>query len=152
MIKMPRNIWSDGTVEVVGTVTKEPEIKKIGEKETLIVNFNLALSRWKEEKQSFCSCSAFGKLASAILEIKKGDIVHVIGKNEKRSYTDRNGVNQTKNNIACDFISIMGKQGHFTNNILLNNENVNASNITNNQSSTEEEIFSVIGDSSDLPF
>lgn len=149
---MPQNIWSDGTIEVVGTVTKEPEAKLVGEKETLIVNFNLAISRWKEENQSYCSCSAFGKVANAILDMKKGDIVHAIGKYEKRSYTDRNGLDQVKKNLACDFVSILKKNEKnygYNNNRNKMEEKVNLETSINN---TNEEIISVLDDSADLPF
>ena len=150
---MPQNIWSDGTIEVVGTVTKEPEAKIVGEKETLIVNFNLAISRWKEETQSYCYCSAFGKVANAILDMKKGDIIHAIGKYEKRSYTDRNGVDQVKKNLACDFISILKKN---ENNYGYNNNNYNKLeekvNYETSTTDTSEEIISVLDDSTDPLF
>lgn len=149
---MPQNIWSDGTIEVVGTVTKEPEAKLVGEKETLIVNFNIAISRWKEENQSYCYCSAFGKVANAILDMKKGDIVHAIGKYKKRSYTDRNGADQVKKNLVCDFVSILKKNEKnygYNNNQNKMEEKVNLETSINN---TNEEIISVLDDSADLLF
>lgn len=150
---MPQNIWSDGTVEVIGTVTKEPEIKKLGEKQTLIVNFNLAISRWKEENPSYCSCSAFGKIANFAIDIKKGDIVHAIGKCETRSYTDKNGVDQIKKSISCDFISIMGKNQKLSKNRFSGENNNYKNNTDNNIPKNEsEEIISILGDSNDLPF
>lgn len=150
---MPQNIWSDGTVEVIGTVTKEPEIKKVGEKQTLIVNFHLAISRWKEENKSYCSCSVFGKMANFAIDIKKGDIIHAIGKYEPRKYTDKNGIEQTQKNLSCDFISIMGNNTKIhKNNFIEENNNLKNNNENTISKNESEEIISILGDSNDLPF
>lgn len=84
------------SVILIGRLTKDPQIKYIGEKNTMVANFRLAVDRnLKEEnikqKTDFINIEAWRTLADICNNFKKGDLVSIKGKLRIDEYLDKEG-------------------------------------------------------------
>ena len=94
----------NGDTIASGTATKDAEYKKVGEKNTPLASFALAVNR-NNTDGVYVNCKAFGdRLAAIAKEIKKGDKVFVTGFLESREYNGKTYVDTN-----CDFVSIAGE-------------------------------------------
>ena len=71
-----------------GTSTKDAEFKYIGENNTPLADFSIAVNS-HGEAGVFVNCKAFGKLADYAALIRKGDAVCVVGIVESREYNEK---------------------------------------------------------------
>ena len=85
------------SVNVVGRITKNPEIKFIGTENTPVCNFGVAVNRPYKNKETneyeadFFNCAAFGKTAEFLGSyVKKGNLIGVTGHLTTRQY-DKEG-------------------------------------------------------------
>lgn len=84
-------------VELLGRLTKDPEIRYSEKTNTKVVNFTLAVNRrfvkeGEERQTDFINNVAFGKTADFIEKyIKKGMQIAIAGRIQTRSYEDNNG-------------------------------------------------------------
>jgi len=96
----------NGDTIASGTATKDAEYKTVGEHNTPVVSFSLAVNA-RGTDGAYANCKAFGdRLAEVARIIKKGDKVFVSGHIESREY---NGKTYTDTN--CDFVSVIGESG-----------------------------------------
>ena len=80
-----------------------------------VASFSLATSeRWTDnegndrEETTWHNCVAFGNLASIVDKlIGKGSLVYVQGRDQKRSYTDRDGIERSAHQIVIETVSVM---------------------------------------------
>ena len=80
---------------VIGNATKDAEMKLVGEKQTPVTSFGLAVGKRQDTTTIFANCKAWRHLATYASGIRKGDTVIVSGKIETREwngkeYTDLN--------------------------------------------------------------
>ena len=81
------------SINLVGRITKDPEVKFIGSENTPCVNFGIAVNRPYKDKVSgeyeadFFNCSAFGNTAEFMGSyVKKGNLIGVTGSLTTRTY------------------------------------------------------------------
>ena len=80
----------------IGRLTKDPEIRHSGEKNTCIAHFSLAVDRrYKKEGQTtadFFDFTAFGKLGEFVEKyLKKGSKIAVTSECRNNNYTNKDG-------------------------------------------------------------
>lgn len=85
-------------VELIGRLTKEPELKSFGKGKNAVdlCRFTLAvrdgLDAEGNERTQFISCAAWGKVTEILDKyVKKGDMLAVDGKIVNNNYEDKNG-------------------------------------------------------------
>lgn len=88
-------------VFIVGAAGKDAEFKHVGDKNTALTTFNLAVGKDAEDKTKWAECNAWTKLSSYAVGIKKGDIVLAIG-TIKSNASESNG--KTYNTLNCEFV------------------------------------------------
>jgi single-stranded DNA-binding protein len=91
---------------VAGTVTKDAEYKTIGDANTPVASFSVAVNA-RGESGVFANCKAFGNpLANYARHIKKGDAVFAVGVLESREYNGK-----TYTDLSCQWLNYIGKTG-----------------------------------------
>lgn len=139
---MPKNVWTDGTVEIVGYASQDAEEHFYGVENKRRVDFSLVIGKDQAENSIWANCSAFGYRGSVAMDIRKGDTVLVIGKENVREYNGK--VYKT---INPQYLSIMKKRTSKTTVI----NNVTMPNAVNANPEMDE--FTPITDNEgDLPF
>ena len=109
------------SVSLLGRITKELELKKVGE-DNCVVNFNLAINRVTKKdadhpEADFIPIVAWGKTAENITKFfSKGDRIGVSGRLQSRVYEDKDsGKNRTVIEMVADeFEFIEKKDGQTT--------------------------------------
>jgi len=93
----------------IGNVTKQPEIRSLGQSGDRVANLTLAVNEsWKDknsgerrEAVEWVSVSVFGPLVGVIEQyVNKGDALYIAGKMQTRKYTDKNGVEKYSTEIV----------------------------------------------------
>lgn len=89
-------------VELIGRLTRDPEIKGEGDKK--VARYSLAIDRFgKENTADFPNCVAFGKRADfAEKWLKKGVKIAVVGRIQTGSYTNKDGVKVYTTDIVVE--------------------------------------------------
>ena len=84
-------------VELLGRLTKDPEVRYTSGMQTMVSSFNLAVNRrfvkeGEERQTDFISVAAFGKTAEFIQKyFKKGIQIALVGRLQTRNWDDQNG-------------------------------------------------------------
>ncbi len=83
-------------VELLGRLTKEPEVRYTQTNNTMVVNFTLAVNRRfakeGEQQADFINCVAWSKTAEFVNKyFNKGQQVAVVGRVQTRNWEDDNG-------------------------------------------------------------
>lgn len=89
---------------VTGTATKDAEYKEVGDKETPLASFSLAIGKRQDSTTIFANCKAWRKLGKYAATIKKGDAVMAVGTIETHEY---NGQNYTT--LICEWLNRAGE-------------------------------------------
>jgi len=101
------------TVEVVGNITREPELR-FTPSGAAVANFGLAVNRrWKnqqtqewEEQVSFFDVTAWREMAENLVEsLPKGTRVVVLGRLDQRSWETEDGDKRSKIEIVADEVA-----------------------------------------------
>ena len=98
----------------LGYVGKNPELRYTATG-AAVASFSVATSeRWTDnegndrEETTWHNCVAFGNLASIVDKlIGKGSLVYVQGRDQKRTYTDRDGIERSAHQIVIETVSVM---------------------------------------------
>ena len=78
-------------VNLIGRITREPEIKEYGKDNDIMCHFTLAVQRDKDNA-NFIPCSAFDKVAENMEKyVQKGDLLGVEGRLRDYSYENKDG-------------------------------------------------------------
>ena len=94
-------------VQLIGRITKDVELRKVGE-DNSVVNFTLAVNRpYKSEDGSrvadFIQCSVFGKPADFMAKyVKKGQLLAITGSIQTRNYEDSTGATRYVTEVRVD--------------------------------------------------
>ena len=89
------------TINTIGRVTRDLELKTGANSGTVYVNFGLAVNKGfgKEQKTIFFECTAFGSVAERIVKakVKKGSFISIVGEFDTEEYdrNDGNGMGYT---------------------------------------------------------
>lgn len=75
-----------GAVCVAGTCTKDAELKYVGEKQTPMCTFSLAVGKRQDTTTIFANCKAWRSLAINASQVHKGDAVFAVGSIEEHEY------------------------------------------------------------------
>ena len=84
-------------VELLGRLTKDPEVRYTSGMQAMVSSFNLAVNRrfvkeGEERQTDFISVAAFGKTAEFIQKyFKKGIQIALVGRLQTRNWEDQNG-------------------------------------------------------------
>lgn len=97
------------SVNLVGRLTKDPEIKYIGSKQTAVCNFTLAIDRPvgkdKDKVTDFIPCTALGRAAENMEKYTcKGKLLAVEGRLQSGSYVNKNGDKVYTLDVFCNRI------------------------------------------------
>lgn len=90
--------------QLIGRLTKDPEIKYINNDQMAVATFTLAVDRHNEKKETdFIRCKAFGKTAENLEKFTgKGCRLGVTGRIQTGSYTDKEGLKVFTTDIIVD--------------------------------------------------
>lgn len=97
-------------VNLIGRVGKEPEIKTF-DSGSRVANFSLATSeKYKgEEKTQWHNITVMGKTVDVVEKyVKKGDLLHLTGKIEYRSWDDKDGNKKYITEILVFGVTMLG--------------------------------------------
>ena len=89
---------------VAGTCTKDAELKYVGEKQTPMCTFSLAVGKRQDTTTIFANCKAWRSLAVQASQVHKGDSVFAVGKIEENEYQGK-----TYKNLVMDYFGIQPK-------------------------------------------
>ena len=99
-------------VELVGRLTRDPEIRQAGE--TQVCNFTIAVNRRKKEQDhdaDFPRCVAFGKTAENIGKyFRKGSQIGVVGHLQTGSYDHRDGYKVYTTDVIVEEFDFIDKK------------------------------------------
>ena len=93
-----------GAVCVAGTCTKDAELKYVGEKQTPMCTFSLAVGKRQDTTTIFANCKAWRSLAVQASQVHKGDSVFAVGAIEENEYQGK-----TYKNLVMDYFGIQPK-------------------------------------------
>ena len=138
-------------IQLVGRLTRDPELNYTPGNGLAIVKFTLAVNRPrfnkdKPQEADFINCVMFGKRAETIANyVQKGHRFGVIGRLQINKYTDKDGNNRWSSDVIISDFEFMQDKG--------SNNNSNSSNSSQNvQQNNTEDYTEVIGDEDDIPF
>lgn len=105
----------------LGRLTKDIETKIVGDKETTITNFTLAVNRkFKKDGQptaDFLNFVAMGKPAEILAKFcEKGSQIAVTSRVQNRSWEDKEGVKRYVTEFVVEEFDFAGGGGKSTNN------------------------------------
>lgn len=133
-------------IQLVGRLTRDPELNYTPGSGLAIVKFTLAVNRPrfskdKPQEADFINCVCFGKRAEAIANyVQKGHRFGVIGRLQINKYVDKDGNNRWSSDVVVsDFEFMQDKTGN-------GNSNNSSQNIQQNDEYAE------VYDEGDIPF
>lgn len=91
---------SNGNLLVTGTVTRDAELKYVGQKQTPVCTFSLAAGKRKDTTTIFVNCQARRALSRYASLICKGDSVCAVGRVEEWEYNGK-----TYKSLACEWLN-----------------------------------------------
>ncbi|AUM96347.1 MULTISPECIES: single-stranded DNA-binding protein [Clostridium] len=132
-------------IQLVGRLTKDPELTFAPGTGTAVTKFTLAVNRpqfdkSKQQEADFIPCVCFGKRAEAIANyVQKGHRFGLSGRLQINKYVDKEGNNRWSTDIVVEDFEFLQDKGS-------RNENQSSESSTN----YEEELTPV--DDGDIPF
>lgn len=98
-------------VVLMGRITKDPELKKIGE--TSILNFDIAVDNLRKESDgtrgtSFFPIVCFNNIAENVSKhLSKGSKIAVVGSIEQRNFLKKDGSQGTKYEVIANSVEFL---------------------------------------------
>lgn len=137
-IKIKRRLKRVNSVQLVGRLTKDPEVRYTDGGHS-IARFNLAVDRrYKRENEAnadFISCIAFSKTAQFIEKyFKKGQRIGLNGRIQTGSYTNKDGQTVYTTDVAIEsveFVESKSNSNGYTGETRPNPENADADGFMN---------------------
>lgn len=110
--------FSLNRAQVIGNVTRDPEVKTIGSGQ-MVASFSVATnSSWtdkmgaKQEKSEFHNIVAWGKLAEICQAyVKKGRKIYVEGRMQTRDWEGEDGVKRYRSEIVAENLILLDRSG-----------------------------------------
>jgi single-strand DNA-binding protein len=137
------------SIQLVGRLTRDPDLTYTKGNGLAVVKFTLAVNRPrfnkdKPQEADFINCVCFGKRAEAIANyVQKGHRLGVIGRLQINKYTDKEGNNRWSSDVVVSDFEFMQDKGN-------NNSSYNNSSQTPQQSSDTD--YVEVEDEGDIPF
>jgi single-strand DNA-binding protein len=133
-------------IDLVGRLTKDPELTFTPGNGTAVTKFTLAVNRPRLDKNKpqeadFINCVCFGKRAEAIANfVQKGHRFGVSGRLQINKYVDKEGNNRWSTDVVVEDFEFLQDKG--------------SSNINNNSSQDKHDDYSDMTpvDDGDIPF
>ena len=100
-------------VILIGNLTRDPELSTVGEFNTPLCKFGLAVNTKQRKKEEVCfiECAHFGKRAEVIAKyISKGSPLLVEGRIQQSNW-EKDGVKRTAHSVIVENFTFMGKGG-----------------------------------------
>jgi single-strand DNA-binding protein len=100
-------------VIIIGRISREPEIKTVGESEKTVMSFNIAVESTHrnsngEKEVDFIPVSVWGKRAEALAEyMSKGRLVSVSGRIHVRTYDDKEGNRRYFTEVVAEEVTLL---------------------------------------------
>lgn len=130
-------------VQLVGRITKDPELNFAANSGTGVTKFSIACNRMKKGETDFINCIAFGKTGEVIAQhFTKGGIIAIVGRIQTGSYTNKQGNKVYTTDVIIETFDFCGNNGGGS-----ANNNSNSGGYSNN---FEEDMCPVSDDS--MPF
>ena len=128
-----------------GRLTADPELKKVGQKQTSVCDFSIAVNRrFEKEKADFINCQAWGNTAEFISKyFGKGKEIAVSGELHIDQY-EKDGEKRYSTRVNVDCVEFCGSKNE-------NTENRPEENKPKEKQSAPAD-FEEIEDDDDLPF
>lgn len=104
-------------IDLVGRLTRDPELKFAAGNGNAITKFTLAVNRprfdkSKEQEADFINCTCFGKRAEAIANfVLKGHRLGVSGRLQINKYVDKDGNNRWSADVVVEDFEFMQDKG-----------------------------------------
>lgn len=92
-------------ITIMGRLTRDPEVKTVGNSDLTLCNFSVAVDREysKEKEVDFFDCVAFRGTANFIGKwFKKGKAIAIVGRMQSRKWTDKDGNKRTSWEVVVD--------------------------------------------------
>lgn len=128
-----------------GRLTDHPELKKTNS-DNSVVSFSVAVNHLDKEKNQvtdFIDVTAWGKTAEFVCRyFKKGSSICVIGRLQKRKFTDKNGIDRYVTEIIAQEVKFVDAKA--------DNENPDFLPVPEQPQAAES--FTAYSDDDDLPF
>lgn len=94
-------ILKNGYILVTGTVTKDAQLKYVGEKSTPVCNFSIAAGKREDGSTIYVDIRAWRSLTMCSALARKGDAVCAIGTVEEREYNGK-----TYKTLVCEWLNV----------------------------------------------
>lgn len=136
-------------IQLVGRLTRDPELTYTPGNGLAIVKFTLAVNRPRFDKNKpqeadFINCVCFGKRAEAIANyVQKGYRFGVIGRLQINKYTDKEGNNRWSTDVIINDFEFMQDK--------VNGGN-SSNNSTQNTQQNNNDDYVEVEDGDDIPF
>lgn len=109
-------MYSLNKVQLIGNLTKNPEVRAIDDQKT-VASFSIATNEyWKDKNGNSQGATAFhdiivwNGLAKVIQMAEKGERIYIEGKLQTRSWEAPDGTNRFKTEIVAQNIILLGKK------------------------------------------
>lgn len=131
------------SVNLIGRLTKDPELRFTAGSGNALCRFTLAVNRtFKKDEADFINCIAFGKTAETISQyVTKGRQIGVTGEIRTGSYDAQDGTKRYTTDVVVNNFTFVGS----------NNDNNNSNNNSNHENSYNyDDVVPV--DDGEMPF
>ena len=99
------------SVNEIGNLTADPELKYLPGKGTAVTTFTIAVNDSFKDHTNFFDVKAFGKTAENIAKFfEKGKPIGITGKFEQERWEAKDGGKRSKVAIICEQFSFIGKK------------------------------------------
>ena len=97
-------------VELLGRMTKDPELRFAAGSGTAVSRFTVAINRqFKKEETDFINCIAFGKAAETISQyMRKGSQIALTGHIQTGSYDAKDGTKRYTTDVIVESFEFVG--------------------------------------------
>ena len=97
-------------VELLGRLTKDPELRFAAGSGTAVSRFTVAINRqFKKEETDFINCIAFGKAAETISQyMRKGSQIALTGHIQTGSYDAKDGTKRYTTDVIVESFEFVG--------------------------------------------
>ena len=97
---------------LTGNLTRDPELKFVGDNGTVLAVFGMAVNGWREDDVSFIDCKAWGKVAEVIAQhFEKGRKVAVTGRLDQERWQTDAGENRSKIVVTVEDFDFADSKG-----------------------------------------
>lgn len=120
-------------IQLVGRLTKDPELKFLSGNGTAVTKFTLAVNRprldkTKPQEADFINCVCFGKRAEAIANyVQKGHMFGCSGRLQINKYVDKEGANKWSTDVLVEDFEFLQPKNSNSNNSQAKQENLQSS-------------------------